>query len=46
MPKQLRSLKHFPMTVCLQGQARDSGRQRTPWGSRLEKTARDPERVP
>lgn len=40
--------KHFLMTVwmCLQGQARDSGRQWTPWSSQPEETAKDPEWVP
>ena len=33
MPKQLSRPKHFLMTVCPQSQARDSERQRPPWGS-------------
>lgn len=36
MPKQLSCPKHFLMTVCLQGQARDPRRQWTPWSSKPE----------
>lgn len=36
MPKQLTSPKHFSVTVCLQGQAGDPGREQTSWGSQPE----------
>ena len=31
--RQLTSPKHFLVTVCQQGQAREAGREQTPWGS-------------